>query len=543
MNVSALSFPRFHNPRVSTQRKGFTSSLQQGQYPQSVDSVRFSSQKQKIDVQMYPMFINGEFVSSKSSPKRAIQVINPADQSVLGTIADATKGDVDQAVKAAKNAFQTWGKTNPHDRAAVLHNIATQIRANAEKLAQLETLNNGKPINESRADVADSARHFDYYAEQAIRDKGEILHVPEDAHSFVKKEPIGVVGQVIPWNYPLMMAAWKLAPALAAGCTVVIKSAEQTPISLLELAKTFKEAGVPPGVINIITGGPNAGKALVNHPDLDKLSFTGSSEVGRAIALAAASNKRWPIPVTLELGGKSPSIVFADADLDTAVNENFFGIMINQGQVCSAGSRILVHRSVYNAFVDKMVQKAKAIRIGPGLDEKTQMGPLISKEHLQKVQGYVALGKKEGARLVTGGEQPQDPALAKGNYLLPTIFADVNPKSRLAQEEIFGPLAAIIPFDTEEEAIQLANGTDYGLAAAIFTKDLARMHRMANQIQAGIVWGNSSQPAYAEGPWGGVKRSGLGREGIDAYQNKKWIHLRLTPNPDWYGAQPASEEK
>lgn len=539
INPSVLGFLSAHKP-VSTLRPQV--SLPQGQPIQfhSVDSVQFGASKK--DVKVYKMFVNGEFVSAQSN--QSFEALNPATQAVLGTVPTAGKEDVDVAVKAAKEAFKTWSKTNVHQRAAVLNNIAAQLRKHSKELAKLETLNNGKPIVESEMDVNDSARHFEHYAKVCTMQTDQIVHTPENAQSYLTKVPVGVAGQIIPWNYPLMMAAWKLAPALAAGCTVVIKPAEQTPLSLLKLAEFFKEAGVPPGVINVVTGpGDPTGMAILQHPDIDKLSFTGSSAVGQKVAIAAASGPKGPKPVTLELGGKSPNVVFADADLDTAVNGALFGVMINQGQVCSAGSRILVQREIYDQFLEKLVEKAKNITLGSGMDRDTKMGPLVSKKQLATVLNYIEIGKQEGARLLIGGGQPTDPKLAKGNYVLPTIFADVNPNSRIAQEEIFGPVAVVIPFDTEEQAIELANGTPYGLAAAIWTKDLNRMHRMVDKVEAGIVWGNSSQPAYAEGAWGGVKRSGIGREGIDAYQETKWVHLANDPFFDWYPTpQPAAKD-
>lgn len=505
---------------------------------QAMDSVHFAGRKK--DVKAYKMFVNGEFVEARSL--KTFDVVNPANQAVIGKVPEADKEDVDAAVKAAKAAFKTWSKTNVHERSAILKNIAAQIRKHSKELAKLETQNNGKPIVESEMDINDSARHFEHYADAATKQTDQIVKTPENAHSYLTKVPVGVAGQIIPWNYPLMMAAWKLAPALAAGCTVVIKSAEQTPLSLLKLAEFFKEAGVPPGVVNIVTGPGNpTGMAILEHPDIDKLSFTGSGTVGQKVAIAAASGPKGPKPVTLELGGKSPNIVFADADLDTAVNGALFGVMINQGQVCSAGSRILVQRAVYDKFLEKMVEKAKNITLGPGTDRDNKMGPLISKKQLQTVLNFIEIGKQEGARLVIGGKQPDDPKLAKGNYVLPTIFADVDPNSRIAQEEIFGPVAVVMPFDTEEEAVKLANGTHFGLAAAVWTQDINRMHRMVNEVDAGIVWGNSSQPAYAEGAWGGVKASGIGREGLEAYQETKWVHMGLAPFFDWYPT-PAKKE-
>lgn len=505
------------------------------------DSVHFSSTTKK-EAKLYKMFINGEFVEAKSL--KTFDVVNPANQKAIGRVPEASDADVDTAVKAAQEAFQTWSQTNPHERAAVLRGIATQIRKHAKELAKLETMNNGKPIVEAEMDVADSARHFDHFAEICTKETGKLINTPENAHSYVTKVPLGVAGQIIPWNYPLMMAAWKLAPALAAGCTSVIKPAEQTPLSLLKLAEYFEAAGVPKGVINIVTGPGNpTGNAILNHQGIDKFSFTGSTAVGQKVAIAAASIANGPKPVTLELGGKSPNVVFPDADLEAAVNGALFGVMINQGQVCSAGSRIMVHRSIYDKFIEMMAEKVKNITLGDPMDRNTKMGPLISKRQLDTVLNYIEIGKKEGARLVCGGGRPTDPALANGNYVLPTIFADVDPKSRIAQEEIFGPVAVVMPFDTEEEAVKLANDTPYGLAAAIWTQDINRMHRVTNQVKAGVIWGNASQPAYAEIPWGGVKRSGIGRDGMDAYQETKTVHIGLNKFFDWYPTPPENKSE
>lgn len=504
------------------------------------DTVRFSGSAPM----RHSLFVNGQRVASSSN--QTLRMTNPATQADLGSFPEANAADVDLAVKAAQVAFKTWSKTSPSDRAKVLREIGQIIATHADELAALETENNGKPLEESKADVADSARHFEYFADQIeqMEKSGKLVdrrQSPADASTIaVTKVPVGVAGQIIPWNYPLMMAAWKLAPALAAGCTSVIKPAEQTPLSLLKLAEYLEQSKtIPKGIINIVTGGAPTGKALLEHPGISIYSFTGSTEVGRIVQTAAAAHPAGPRPVILELGGKSPNIVFDDANIDNAVKGALFGIMVNQGEVCSAGSRILVQRSVYNEFVQKMADMAKNIKLGPGTDPTVKMGPLVSKEHTERVLGYIEDAKKSGARLVTGGGRPTDPALANGNYVLPTIFADVDPNSKLAQEEVFGPVAAIIPFDTEEEAIQIANNTAFGLAAAVWTKDAAKADRVADAVDAGIIWQNASQPAMAEIPWGGVKASGFGKDKLESYMTEKTIYKHFDADNfiDWYPPQ------
>ena len=483
----------------------------------------------------YEMLIGGEWRGARSG--RLFDVYDPALDEVIARVPDAGAEDVGDAVAAARRAFRHgWRDTTAQERGRVLFRLAEVVRREAPALAEFETRNCGKPIVEAELDIADVATCLEYYGGLATKVHGEVVPVPDQALSLALREPIGVAGQIIPWNYPLLMAAWKIAPAIAAGCTMVIKPAEQTPLTLLELARHFDACGVPPGVVNVVTGfGESAGAPLVVHEDVDKIAFTGSVEVGKLIMRSAADTLK---KVSLELGGKSPNIFFADADFEAAVDGALFGVFINQGEVCSAGSRVLVERSIYKKMLDAMVEKAKAIRLGSGLDRATKMGPLVSREQQERVLRYQEIGRRE-AKLAAGGGRPQDPALARGYYVEPTIFYDVDNAATIAREEIFGPVMAVIPFDDEAEALRIANDSRYGLAAAVWSRDIFRCLRVVRRLEAGIVWVNHMQPTFVEAPWGGYKMSGIGRElgpwGIEEYLQVKQVHINLNEKPiGWY---------
>jgi betaine-aldehyde dehydrogenase len=485
-------------------------------------------------VPTYQNYINGKWVNSSSG--ETFPVYDPSTEEVIAHVASATAHDIDCAVKAARAAFDSgpWPTTTAQDRGRILFKLAEKIRQNAAKLSEIECRNTGKPIVEAEFDMADLATCFEYYGGLATKVLGHVNPVPANALSFTMREPVGVAGQIIPWNYPLLMAAWKLAPAIAAGCTCVLKPAEQTPLSALEFANWLEEVGLPPGVVNIVNGlGETAGAALVAHPGVDKIAFTGSVAVGKSIAKSAADTLK---RLTLELGGKSPNIFFDGADWEAAVDGALFGIFINQGEVCAAGSRILVEKKIYSKFVEAMTEKAKRIKLGAPLERETKMGPLISKEQYDRVSSYLALGKKE-AKVALGGGRPK--GFGKGYYIEPTIFYDVDNSARIAREEIFGPVASVIPFEGEAEAIRIANDTPFGLAAAVWTRDIYKAFRVVKSLRAGIVWVNHMQPTYVEAPWGGYKQSGYGRElgpwGLEEYLETKQVFVNLDETPiGWY---------
>lgn len=484
--------------------------------------------KVKVD-RAWQQYIDGKFVDGGS----VRELINPADGKVLCKVQEGTAEHAKKAIDAARKAFDEgpWRKTTASDRATLLFKIADKIDEHAEELATLETMNGGKPLREARYDMADAAQCFRYYAGLATKPSGQSVDVPAPSVTSIVREPIGVCGQIIPWNFPLLMAAWKLAPALAAGNTCVLKPSEWTPLSVIRLAELLDEVGLPPGVVNIVLGaGPVVGLPIAESKKVDKIAFTGSVKTGKVIAAAALTNLK---KVTLELGGKSPMVVFSDFDIDTAVDYALFAIYCNAGQVCSAGSRIVVEDKIHDEFVKKMAERAKKIQVGPGLDPDTEMGPLVSETQYKRVLEYIEIGKKEGAKLLCGGTKAEGKNLEGGYYVAPTIFSNTKPDMKIVQEEIFGPVAVIQKFSNEKEAIELANDSDFGLAGAVFTNDITRANRVVKAIRAGITWVNGYHSTYNECPWGGYKQSGWGRElgtfGLDAYTEVKQININLEP--------------
>ncbi len=462
------------------------------------------------------LLIDGEWVDAASG--KTFPVYEPATGEVIAHVAEGEKEDIDRAVKAARKAFESgpWPNMTPSERGKLIWKLADLLEQNLEEFAELETLDNGKPITVSRAaDVPLVVDLFRYMAGWATKIHGETIPISvpympgAEFHAYTLREPVGVVGQIIPWNFPLLMAAWKLGPALATGCTVVLKPAEQTPLTALRLGELFQEAGFPPGVINIIAGfGEGAGAALAAHPDVDKVAFTGSTEVGKLIANAATgSNLK---KVSLELGGKSPTVVFSDADLAVAIPGAASAIFFNHGQCCCAGSRLFAHKSVFDRVVEGVSAEARKIRLGPGMDPTTDMGPMVSQEQMTRVTGYIESGLSEGAKAVIGGKRKGD----KGYFVEPTVLVNTNPQMKVVKEEIFGPVVCVQPFDDDglDRIAQEANDTIYGLAASVFTSNLSVAHKMAKKIRAGTVWINSHNVFDAALPFGGYKQSGWGRE-------------------------------
>ena len=438
----------------------------------------------------------------------SFDTLDPATEQVLARVAAGDAADVDAAVRSARSAFNgPWGQMRASDRGQLLQRFAERIRQHADELVELESLDAGKPVSAiRRQDLPAVLDTLGYYAGWADKINGQVVPARPDALTYTVREPMGVVAAIVPWNFPLMIAMWKIAPALACGCTVVLKPAEITPLTALRLGELALEAGLPPGVLNVVTGfGATAGAALVNHADVDKVTFTGSPAVGRQILRSAAGNLK---RVTLELGGKSANIIFPDADLEAAVKAASAGIFFNSGQVCSAGSRILVHEAVYDEVVERLSARAQADRVGNPRDRATTMGPLVSSIQMQRVLDYIDVGQQEGARLITGGARVGE----RGYFVAPTVFAEVEHGMRISQEEIFGPVAAVIRFSDEEDAIRLANGTRYSLAAGVWSADIGRVHRFIRRLKAGTVWVNTFGPTDVRLPWGGAGDSGFGRE-------------------------------
>ncbi len=475
---------------------------------------------------MTKLLINNRWVPSESG--KTFPTINPATGEEICQVAEADAGDVDNAVKAARAAFEgPWRKMHASERGRLLHRFADLIEKNADQLARLESVDNGKPLSVAKAvDVAKTIACYRYFAGWADKVQGKTIPIDGDFFCYTKHEPIGVVGQIIPWNYPMLMQSWKLAPALATGNTVVMKPAEQTPLSALRIGELIVEAGFPEGVVNLLPGfGPTAGAAIARHMDVDKVAFTGSTEVGRLIMTAAAQSnlKR----VTLELGGKSPNIIFEDTDLDAAVEGAHMGIFVNQGQSCCAGSRVFVEESIYDRFVEKSVERAQQRRVGDPLDPGTQQGPQVDQSQFDRVMGYIESGRSDGATLACGGERVGN----RGYFIRPTVFADVQDDMKIAREEIFGPVMSVIAFKDVDEVIARANNTNYGLAAGVWTRDIKKALAVANGVRAGTLWVNCYHVLDTRAPFGGFKQSGIGRElgeyGLQQYTEVKTVTVKL----------------
>jgi betaine-aldehyde dehydrogenase len=475
------------------------------------------------------MFLDGAWTDAAEGGR--FDVFDPATGEVIATVPDAQPSDVERAVDAARRIFDDgswWPAVTERERGRILLNAADIVRREKRRLAELETMDSGKPIGESMDDIAEVAFMFEYYGGWATKIDGYIPPVGPEALSLVVREPVGVAVGITPWNYPMTMAVQKVAPALAAGCTFILKPAEQTPLTALEIPKILEEAGLPAGVLQVITGyGETAGAPLVENAKVDKVGFTGSRDVGKLIMRSGADTLK---RVTLELGGKSPNIVFADAEFEAAIEGSANGIFWNQGEICSAGSRVFIERSIYDDALSKLIDQARAVRVGDGRDAETTMGPLVSKEQQERVLHYIDVGQKE-AKLAVQGDAPSTGRLAAGYYVPPTIFADADNDMTIAREEIFGPVMTVIPFDGVDEVIQLSNDNPYGLAAAVWSRDIKKAINTAKALRAGIVWINDTQPAPTEAPWGGYKQSGigreLGREGVEDYLESKHIYINL----------------
>ena len=483
-------------------------------------------------------YINGQWVEAISGNTR--DIINPYNQEVIAVVAEGNAQDSEKAIAAAREAFDhgEWPNRPATERAKIVHRIAELIERDQEELAKLESLDTGKTLEESRWDMEDIAGVFRYYAELADKDGGEIINSPiPNSISKVVKEPVGVCGQITPWNYPLLQASWKLAPALVTGNTLIIKPSEITPLTHIKIFELIEEAGVPAGVANLVLGpGNTVGAELSNHEDVDLISFTGGIKTGKAIMQAASHNMK---KIALELGGKNPNIIFADADLEVAIDQALNAVYFHAGQICSAGTRIIVEESIHDKFVEALIERVKKIKLGNGFDETTQMGPLISEEHLNKVEQYVEKGIKEGATVAVGGRRPDDMELQNGFFYLPTILTNCTTEMHVVQDEAFGPVITVEKFANEEEAIKLANDSIYGLSGGVWTKDITKAERCVAKMRMGTVWINDFNIYFPHAPWGGYKQSGNGRElgvmGLEEYQETKHIFQNLKPETmNWF---------
>lgn len=492
------------------------------------------------------MFINGEWVDSANEEKR--KIINPGNNEEIAEAPRASVEETREAINAARSAFDSgvWSELSTTERASYLFKIADKLEENSAELSALEMSNVGKPLREAEFDVADAIDCFRYYGDLVTKPNEETYKVADPVQGLIVREPVGVCGMVAPWNFPLLTGAWKIAPALAAGNTLVFKPSEITPITTVKLFEILEEVGIPAGVVNLVTGGGSTvGNELAESHKVDMISFTGSTETGRSIMKAASGNIK---KTSLELGGKSPNIIFADADFETAVDYALYGIFVNAGQVCNAGSRLLLEESIHDQFIDSLIQKAKNIKVGRGDDPATDMGSLVSEGHMNTVLNYIQAGIDEGAELACGGNRITSEGLEQGYFVEPTIFINTTPDMQIVREEIFGPVLVIQKFKDEAEAIELANDTPYGLAAGVFSQDDAKALRVIKKIRAGITSINAFNLAYAEAPWGGYKQSGLGRGlgtfGLDEFSEVKQININLDVKPtNWFESSRAVESK
>ncbi|HLR15837.1 MAG TPA: betaine-aldehyde dehydrogenase [Bacillota bacterium] len=486
-------------------------------------------------------FIDGEWILSTTNETR--EIINPFNQEIIAEVTEGNHSDAKMAIQAARKAFDQgdWAETNPTERGKLVRQIALLIERDKEKLARLESLDTGKTVDESRDDMDGIADVFHYYADLADKDAGEMIHSPiPNTISKVVREPVGVCAQITPWNYPLLQASWKLAPALAAGNTLVMKPSEITPLTTIKVFELMEEAGIPAGVVNLVLGSGNSvGAELSINKDVDLISFTGGLETGQKIMQSASINMK---KIALELGGKNPNIIFADADFETAVDQALNGVYFHAGQICSAGTRLIVEEKIHDEFVEALVKRVRNIKLGSGFDEDTEMGPLISAEHLEKVTTYVENGIKEGATLAVGGGRPDDPELQKGFFYLPTVLTNCTTDMNVVQDEGFGPVITVEKFSTEEEAIRLANDSNYGLSGGVWSQDIAKAERVTAKLRMGTVWINDFNVFFTQAPWGGYKQSGIGRElgpqGLEEYTEIKHVYQNIDPKPiHWFGAQ------